>query len=95
MDQEEIRQLGLTEICPKRTTTRGWKPKITRCGTEDDKTKRYEFLWRSKEEIDLHSIEDRTHFCYVYNFDNELRKQKEGEAIGLELTGLLARIYTV
>ena len=31
----------------------------------------------------------------VYNFDNELRKQHEGGAIGLELTGLLARIYMV
>ena len=32
---------------------------------------------------------------HVYAFDNELRKQQEGGAIGLELTGLLARIYMI
>ena len=32
---------------------------------------------------------------HVYNFDNELRKQREGGAIGLELTGLLARIFMI
>ena len=32
---------------------------------------------------------------HVYNFNNELRNQQEGGAIGLELTGLLARIYMI
>ena len=32
---------------------------------------------------------------HVYVFNNELRKQRNGRAIGLELTGLLARIYMI
>ena len=32
---------------------------------------------------------------HIYNFDNKLRKQQKGGASGLELTGLLARIYMV
>ena len=32
---------------------------------------------------------------HVYVFNNELRKQRTGGAIGLELTGLLARIYMI
>ena len=32
---------------------------------------------------------------HVYVFENELRKQRKGGAIGLELTGLLARIYMI
>ena len=39
--QEEIDQLGLTEFCPKRRTTRGRKPTITGCGMEEEKEKRY------------------------------------------------------
>ena len=32
---------------------------------------------------------------HVYDFDNQLRKQREGGAIGLELTGLLESIHVM
>ena len=32
---------------------------------------------------------------HVYNLNNQMRKQQEGGAIGLELTGLLTRIYMI
>lgn len=105
--QEEIDQLGLTNLCPKRVSTRGRKPKITGCGTEDSKTKRYA-PYVMPDTTTFSDEEQRRLICtalkialtfvmknHVYIFDNELRRQKEGGAIGLELTGLLARIYMI
>ena len=41
MDQEEIDRLGITDICPKRRSRLGRRPKITGCGTASDKKERY------------------------------------------------------
>ncbi len=49
--EDEITRLGFAEECPKRRSTRGRPPKITGCGNEDEKVKRYaswqEMLLRS------------------------------------------------
>ena len=74
---------------------------------EDDKTKRYK-PWNMPDTSQLNDDEKRRLLTFalkialtfvmknhIYIFDNTIRKQREGGAIGLELTGLLARIYMI
>ena len=107
MDQEEIDRLGIADICPKRKSRIGRRPKITGCGTVDDKKKRYapyimpdvmqlsDVMRRKLIAIAMQIALTFVMRNHVYVFDEELRKQREGGAIGLELTGLLARIYMI
>ena len=107
MNQDEINQTGLADFCPKRKATRGRRPKITGVGTLNEKEKRYApytmpdtstFTNEIKRRMISTALSVALTFVmknHVYNFNNELRKQREGGAIGLELTGLLARIFMI
>ena len=103
--QEEIDEMGLTDKCPKRKNRRGQRPKITGNGTKEKETDRYEpwimpdlSILTEKEERKLFTIAlkialERIMKNHIYEFDGKLYRQVSGGAIGLELTGEVAKIY--
>jgi len=102
--EEYLRDLGIDECCPTRKNKVGAPPTVTGSGIEVDKGKRFK-SWH----IPLREPNDETKRImlrealkivltiimknHTYNFNNELRKQKEGGAIGVDLTGNIANIF--
>ncbi len=104
---EQLRQLGLDNVCPKRRTNRGPRPVLTGCGmaanakdrhqpwifpnldgvTEETKRKMMVEAMR----IVLKALMEK----HVYEFAKELKRQRKGGAIGMELTGVVAQIFMV
>ena len=105
--QEEVNQMNLQRLCPKRRRKRGPRPNITGNGTIDNKKDRLE-PWIIPE-IETFTTEDKKIIFkealkiglstvmnnHIYEFDGILRKQTTGGAIGLQLTGTLAKLYMV
>ena len=100
---EYIRNSKLEEVCPKRKYRNG-RPKITRNGVTVDKEKRWNIWYEPEREPN--ELEKRLMLKeslkialetlmtnHTYKFDEVIRKQKEGGAIGSDLTGEMARIF--
>lgn len=93
---EQIRNLGLEKVCPKRKAKGGNKPTITASGmaykkedrfspwiaAESNLSQQHQRLFKEALRIGL-GIVMRNH---VYRFDNCIRQQLTGGPIGLELT---------
>ena len=103
---EELRMLGLHEVCPKRRSRRGPRPNITGCGMKEDKEERHRpWIFPDMSRVDTASRRKmlveavrvvlklllETH---TYDFAGEIRRQREGGAIGME-TGVVAQIFMV
>ena len=100
---EELQTLGIHNVCPKRRSRRGPRPNITGCGTNGDKDERYRpWIFPDISGIDattrrkmlveaarvvLHEVLE----THTYDFAGEIRRQKEGGAIGMEITGVVAQ----
>ena len=104
---EELQTLGIQEVCPKRRSRRGPRPNITGCGTNEDKEERHKpWIFPDISRIGLGmkrkllveavrvvlKVLLETH---TYDFAGEIRRQKEGGAIGMEITGVVAQIFMV
>ena len=102
-DDKYIRENKLEEICPKRKHKNG-RPKITSNGVVVDKDKRWK-IWEEPER-EPNEVEKRIMIKeslkialgmimnnHTYKFEEVIRKQKEGGAIGIDLTGEMARIF--
>ena len=102
-DDKYIKENKLEEICPKRKHKNG-RPKITRNGVVVDKEKR----WKIWEEPEREPSEEEKRMMmkeslkialelimnnHTYKFEDVIRRQKEGGAIGIDLTGEMARIF--
>ena len=102
--EEYLNEKNIADLCPKRKHRTGAKPKITGCGVIVDKTKRWKpwnepirepdddekrIMLKESLKIALETImKNHTYKCqYV------IRRQKEGGAIGIDLTGEMARIF--
>ena len=101
--EEYLRNKGVDVYCPKRKR-RGPPPKITGSGVKTKKEERYEPWVRATQEPDkdkqrvmiteaIKIVMEVLMKNHIYEFKEELRKQKEGGAIGIDLTGELAKIY--
>ena len=104
---EEIRNKGLSHICPKRKYRRGPRPNITGCGINEIETERYE-PWIFPEIQNINENEKRRLMIealrivlnvilktHTYKFDGITRVQMNGGPIGMELTGDIAQIFMV
>ena len=104
---DELRALGVQSGCPKRRARRGPRPIITGCGTNENKVQRHG-PWRfpNASRIDatmrrkmlveaVRIVLRRLLETHTYDFAGEIRRQKEGGAIGMELTGVVAQIFMV
>ena len=102
-NSEYIDRVNLSEYCPKRKRRRR-KPMMTGSGSAKNKEKRFEpwlpaekkpnifvakIMIKEALKIVLHLIMDN----HMYHFNNVLRKQVKGGAIGLDLTEVIARIF--
>ena len=106
---EEIEELGLKDYCPTRKSTRGPNPTITGCGSKIEKEDRFHCWNRpskkaaeTDKKIQKKMITEALRIVikfimknHVYQFNNEIHKQEKGGAIGVELTGELAKVFMV
>ena len=103
----ELQDMGLGNVCPKRKRRRGPRPSITGCGTINKDSDRHEpWIFPNISRIDdgvkrrmfveamriVLLVVLKTH---AYEFAGQLKKQKEGGAIGNELTGTIAQVFMV
>ena len=104
---EEIRDKGLSHICPERKYRRGPRPNITGCGINEIETERYE-PWNFPEIQNINENEKRRLMIealrivlnvilktHTYKFNGITRVQRNGGPIGMELTGDIAQIFMV
>ena len=104
---DEIQEMGLGEVCPKRRTNRGPRPIMTGCGATEKKEDRYQ-PWVFPDTSDISEETKRRLVVeamrivlktlmetHTYEFAGEIRRQKEGGAIGMELTGVVAQVFLV
>ena len=102
--EDYLKVLGIDEYCPTRKSKQGAPPKITGSGIKVNTERRFK-SWnapRKEPDEDIQRIMLREGLKIVlavimknhtYNFNNEIRKQKEGGAIGIDLTGNIANIF--
>jgi hypothetical protein len=104
MEAKDMWKLRITEVCPEIKSNRGRPPTITSSGSEEVKEKRLkprnpprkkpdEFTKNTMLTEALRVALKVVMKNHVYLFDNEIRKQSKGGAIGLRLTGILAQIF--
>ena len=104
MSDDELNERGWKDYCPTRRNTLGRKPTLTgqattakekkenvwyppKCSNPDESTRKS--MVAKALEIGINAVM-RTH---VYKFAGETRAQKQGGAIGLELTGEIAGVF--
>ena len=103
-DGEYLKRVGLRDYCPRRKNRVGAPPKITGSGINVKKEERFKPWEKSKEKPEaetqrimmkeaLKIVLTMIMMNHVYNFNNELRRQKEGRAIGMDITGEIAKIF--
>ena len=105
MNDEELRRRGVDAVCPTRRARRGPRPNITGCGMRENEEERHK-PWvfpdltpvgadmKRKMLVEAVRIVLKTLLeTHTYDFAGEIRKQKEGGAIGMELTGVVAQIF--
>ena len=107
-EAEQIEK-GIREYCATRKTTLGRKPNITGCGSELKKEDRFKpwnppkkIVGQEDTEIKKRLMTEALRIAikfvmknHTYTFKNKIYKQEEGGAIGVELTGDLAKVFMV
>ena len=104
--EEQLREKGVLAFCPKRRNKRGAPPRITASGVKVKKEERFQPWIRPMERPDERSRRVMLREAmvivltvimknHVYNLNNILRRQKEGGAIGMDITGELAKVFMV
>ena len=103
-DETFLRDKGIEDFCPKRRNRVGAPPKITGSGIKVKKEERFkpwiEALCSPDSEKQRVMLTEAMKIVlttlmknHIYNFHDELRRQKEGGAIGVDLTGELAKVF--
>ena len=102
--EEELITEGLRDFCPRRINTLGRKPTIT--GQAYANTEKKDNIWNPPKHTNPSEITTKKMIAkaleagikavmktHVYKFAGETRVQKQGGAIGLELTGEIAGVF--
>ena len=99
----ELDSLGLTQVCPKRTTNRGPKPTVKSLIPKEAAKRNKN--WSSpeqapndlqKREMIIRALHIAIKFImknHTYTFGNQIRKQSNGGPIGVDITGAIAQIF--
>ena len=106
-NNEQLQQMGLDNVCPIRKSNRGPAPKITGCGTKEKKEERHK-PWKFPNISNTDGNTKRNMLTealrvvlkilletHTYDFAGEVRRQRKGGAIGMEVTGVIAQIFMV
>ena len=106
LSPEELEEENIAQYCHKRKTKRGAPPKLSGSGIDNNTENRYE-AWIEPEEQPDESTEKKMISIalkvaikfimknHIYKVNDQIKRQKKGGAIGLELTGDIAQIYMV
>ncbi len=102
--ETQLEQKGLHRFCPTRRSQMGPKPKIRASGSTAKRKERFDPWHKRKEEPNKEKEKEMiaealkvalklilNNHCYMFN--NEVKKQNEGGPIGLDITGVIARIF--
>ena len=106
-DDQQLRDIGMHQYCPKRRSNRGRRPNITGCGTtESDEDCHQPWVFP-----DISGISCRTKKLMIaealrivlltvlrshtYEFAGQIKRQWQGGPIGMELTGVVAQVFMV
>ena len=103
MSVEERRKLGIEDFCPKRKRT-GKNPTITGCGTKDNKEERWECWLKPERTPENEEIKKMVAEAlgiamktilkkHIFRFNEEIRKQSSGGAIGVKAAGDIAALF--
>ena len=104
---EELQQMDLHNVCPRRRTNRGRRPKMTGCGMRENKQERHApWIFPDISEVDegtkrrmvveaLRIVLKMLLTTHTYEFAEEIRVQKKGGPIGMELTGVVAHVFLI
>ena len=96
---DELREKELYDVCPTRSRARGPRPTMTGCGAENNKERRHApWIFPDVSELDeamkrkmvveaLRIVMKVLLTTHTYEFAEEIRVQKKGGPIGMELTG--------
>ena len=103
-EEGELDKLGVRDHCPTRISNRGRKPNIT--GQANISQERRKTIWKPPKSTKPEQEALKSMLCkalevgikkvmetHVYKFDRQIRKQENGGAIGLEMTGELAGVF--
>ena len=104
---EQLRDLGLLDYCPRRRSNRGPRPGMTGCGTAEQLEDRYR-PWLFPDISEMNDATKRRLVVealrivlltilqsHTYEFAGILKRQRKGGPIGLELTGVVAQVFMV
>ena len=97
---------GILVHCPRRRSRYGAPPKITSSGVKVKKEERFKAWVTPREAPDeakqrvmlteaLKIVLTVIMKNHIYNFNDVMRRQKEGGAIGMDITGELAKVFMV
>ena len=103
-DERFLSAKGILNYCPSRRSRYGAPPKITGSGINVSKDERFKAWVKPREEPDgnkkrrmvteaMKIVLNVIMKNHIYNFDNVMRRQKEGGPIGIDLTGDLAKVF--
>ena len=97
---EELRDMGLHDVCTKRSHRRGPCPKITGCGAQESEENRHAQVSRINETTKRKLLVEAIRVVlkvlmetHTYEFVDIIRRQTKGGVIGMELTGFVAQIW--
>ena len=105
-DEDYLLGKGIMRFCPRRKNRYGAPPKITASGIKVEKEERFK-AWiippdspdEAKQRVMLTEalkiVLEVIMKNHIYDFNNEMRRQKEGGAIGMDITGELAKVFMV
>ena len=106
-NDDELRRIGLYNVCPKRRRDRGPRPRLTCCGMKENRNERHEpwefpNLQSTSEETKRKMFVEAMRIVlkalmetHTYTFAGVIRRQRNGGAIGMELTGVVAQVFMV
>ena len=96
--------VGIAEYCPTRKVEVGRPPTITASGSQSEKSARFALWRRANRQVEgnirktmmkeaLRIVLEVILHNHTYIFNNEIRKQTTGGPIGMDLTGLIAKVF--
>ena len=106
MSPKELEEANIAQYCHTRKNKVGAPPKLSGSGIDNNIDNRYKSWIEPEEEPDENTEKKMISIAlkvaikfimknHIYKVNNQIKRQKKGGAIGLELTGDIAQIYMV
>ena len=104
-NRQQLTEIGIEDVCPIRATNRGRPPTVQSLRHERFEVRHANWISPTRDPTDIEKRKMvitalRILMTFVmtnhdYSFNGEIRKQRHGGPIGLDLTGSIAQIYMI